>query len=82
MFIASLLIDFDGTACPQDVSEELLDAFGEGDWRAYDDAVDRRELGLRQAAEIQASMLRAPREEMLAFALERFTVALRTIRPG
>ena len=74
MFIASLLIDFDGTACPFDVSEELLDAFGDGDWRVYDDAVDRGELGLRQAAEIQASMLRAPREEMLAFALDRFTV--------
>jgi 2-hydroxy-3-keto-5-methylthiopentenyl-1-phosphate phosphatase len=74
VFIASLLIDFDGTACPYDVSEELLDAFGDGDWRQYDYAVDRRELGLRQAAEIQASMLRAPRDEMLAFALERFTV--------
>ena len=74
MFIASLLIDFDGTACPHDVSEELLDRFGDGDWRRYDDAVDRGELGLRQAAEIQSSMLRATREEMLEFALERFTV--------
>jgi 2-hydroxy-3-keto-5-methylthiopentenyl-1-phosphate phosphatase len=74
MFIASLLIDFDGTACPYDVSEELLDVFGDGDWRQYDAAVDRRELGLRQAAEIQASMLHASRDEMLAFALERFTV--------
>jgi len=74
VFIASLLIDFDGTACPNDVSEELLDAFGEGDWRRYDDEVDRGALGLRQAAEIQSSMLRATREEMLAFALERFAV--------
>jgi 2,3-diketo-5-methylthio-1-phosphopentane phosphatase len=74
VFIASLLIDFDGTACPFDVSEELLDAFGDGDWRRYDDAVDRGELGLRQAAEKQAAMLRAPRDDMLAFALERFTV--------
>jgi 2-hydroxy-3-keto-5-methylthiopentenyl-1-phosphate phosphatase len=74
MFIASLLIDFDGTACPYDVSEELLDVFGDGDWRQYDAAVDRRELGLRRAAEIQASMLHASRDEMLAFALDRFTV--------
>jgi len=72
--IASLLIDFDGTACPRDVSEELLDRFGGGDWRRYDDAVDRGELGLRQAAEIQAAMLHAERDEMLAFALERFAV--------
>jgi len=74
VFIASVLIDFDGTACPFDVSEELLTAFGSGDWRRYDDAVDRGELGLRQAAERQAAMLRASRDEMLAFALERFTV--------
>lgn len=74
MFIASLLIDFDGTACPFDVSEELLDRFGDGDWRRYDAAVDRGELGLRQAAEQQASMLGTSREEMLAFALERFDV--------
>ena len=74
MLAASILVDFDGTACPHDVSEELLDAFGEGDWRSYDDAVDRGELGLRRAAEIQAGMLRAGRDEMLAFALERFSV--------
>jgi 2,3-diketo-5-methylthio-1-phosphopentane phosphatase len=72
--IASLLIDFDGTACSQDVSEELLEEFGGADWRAYDEAVDRGEIGLRQGAEAQAAMLRAPREEMLAFALERFGV--------
>src|SRR5438876_7220531 len=72
--LASLLIDFDGTVCPQDVSEELLDAFGDGDWRRYDEAVDRAEMGLRQAAEKQAAMLRADRDEMLGYALERFAV--------
>ena len=74
MFIASLLIDFDGTACPFDVSEELLDEFGHGDWRALDEAVDRGELGLREAAEAQAAMLHTTREQMLAFALDRFTL--------
>lgn len=74
MLAASILVDFDGTACPNDVSEELLDAFGDGDWRAYDEAVDRGEIGLRQGAEAQSAMLRASREEMLAFALDRFTV--------
>jgi 2-hydroxy-3-keto-5-methylthiopentenyl-1-phosphate phosphatase len=72
--IRALLVDFDGTVCVEDVSEELLDAFGEGDWRACDDAVDRGELGLRQAAERQAAMLRASREGMLAFALEKFSL--------
>lgn len=67
-----MLIDFDGTACPRDVSEELLEAFGQPDWVAYDEAVDRDEMGLREAAHHQAAMLEAGREEMLAYALERF----------
>jgi 2-hydroxy-3-keto-5-methylthiopentenyl-1-phosphate phosphatase len=70
----SVLVDFDGTACPRDVSEELLDAFGDGDWRSYDEAVDRGEIGLRQAAEAQAAMLRASLETMTDYALERFGV--------
>jgi len=72
--IRALLADFDGTACPHDVSEALLDEFGDGDWGAYDDAVDRGEIGLRQAAAGQAAMLRASREDMLAFVLERFAL--------
>lgn len=68
--IAALVVDFDGTACLQDVSEVLLDAFGEPGWEAYDEAVDRGEIGLREAARHQAAMLRGSREEMLAYALE------------
>ncbi|MBI4261058.1 MAG: HAD-IB family phosphatase [Actinobacteria bacterium] len=70
--IGAVLIDFDGTACPHDVSEELLEAFGEPGWIAYDEAVDRGEMGLREAAHHQAAMLRGSREEMLAHALGRF----------
>jgi len=72
--IRALVVDFDGTACIDDVSEALLEEFGEGDWRAYDDAVDGGELGLRQAAELQAEMLRASRKDMLAFVLEKFSI--------
>jgi len=73
--VRALLVDFDGTACLQDVSEMLLDAFGEPEWEAFDDAVDRGEMGLREAAEHQAAMLRGTREEMLAHALEHAELA-------
>jgi 2-hydroxy-3-keto-5-methylthiopentenyl-1-phosphate phosphatase len=73
--VKALLIDFDGTACLQDVSEMLLDAFGEPGWERFDDAVDRGEMGLREAADNQAAMLHGSLEEMLAFALERAELA-------
>ena len=42
----ALLVDFDGTACLQDVSELLLVAFGEPGWERFDEAVDRGDIGL------------------------------------
>ena len=68
--VKALLVDFDGTACLQDVSELLLDGFGEPGWERFDDAVDTGEMGLREAADHQVAMLRGSREEMLAFALD------------
>lgn len=73
--VRALLVDFDGTACLQDVSEMLLDAFGEPGWERFDEAVDRGEMGLRKAAAHQAAMLRGSRDEMLAFALEHAELA-------
>jgi 2-hydroxy-3-keto-5-methylthiopentenyl-1-phosphate phosphatase len=73
--VRALLVDFDGTACLQDVSEMMLDAFGDPGWRALDDAVDRGEMGLREAAELQAAMLRGSREEMLAHAVAHAELA-------
>jgi 2-hydroxy-3-keto-5-methylthiopentenyl-1-phosphate phosphatase len=69
MQLGALLVDFDGTACLQDVSEMLLDRFGEPGWERFDEAVDRGEMGLREAARHQAAMLHGTPEEMLAFAL-------------
>ena len=68
--VRALVVDFDGTACRQDVSEELLNEFGEPGWPEYDDMVDRGQIGLREAAKFQSSMLSGSREQMLAFALE------------
>ena len=73
--VRALLVDFDGTACLQDVSEMLLDAFGDPGWKALDDAVDRGEMGLREAAGHQAAMLRGSREQMLAFAVAHAELA-------
>ena len=73
--VRALLVDFDGTACLQDVSELLLDAFGEPGWKRFDDAVDRGEMGLREAAEHQAAMLRGSRKEMLGYALDHAELA-------
>jgi len=72
--VGSVLLEFDGTACPHDVSEALLETFGEPGWRDLDDAVERGEIGIRACVDRQARMLRAPRDRMLAFALERFSV--------
>ena len=67
--IGAILVDFDGTACSEDVSELLLERFGDPSWPLYDELVDRGEMGLREAAAHQAAMLRGSREELLAFAL-------------
>jgi 2-hydroxy-3-keto-5-methylthiopentenyl-1-phosphate phosphatase len=68
--VRSIVVDFDGTACTHDVSEHLLDAFGDPSWPIYDEMVDRREMGLREAMHVQAAMLSGTRDDMLAHALE------------
>ena len=73
--VRALLVDFDGTACLQDVSEMLLDAFGDPGWKALDDAVDWGEMGLREAAGLQAAMLHGSSAQMLAYALEHAELA-------
>ena len=58
----------------------LLDTFGEPGWERFDEAVDRGELGLREAGDHQVAMLRGSREEMLAFALSRVRSSRRASR--
>lgn len=70
--VAAVVVDFDGTVCPKDVSEELLGAFAEPGWWEVDLAFQRGEVGSRECLVRQARMVRATQEEMLAFALERF----------
>jgi 2,3-diketo-5-methylthio-1-phosphopentane phosphatase len=68
--IGAILVDFDGTACAVDASEALLEEFGDPTWPEWDEAVDRGEVGLREAATRQASMLTGTRDEMIGFALD------------
>ena len=69
--VGSVLVDFDGTACASDVSEVLLETFGEPGWERYDDLVAGGEMGLREGARAQASMLQATPDEMLDYAVGR-----------
>lgn len=68
--IGAVLVDFDGTACAHDVAEHLLIAFGDAGWAAYDEAVDRGEIGLREAIVAQDRMMDASRERLLDHALD------------
>ena len=64
-------MDFDGTACSVDVSEVLLEAFGDSRWMAYNDMVMDGSMGLREAAGRQAALLTESETVMLAYAVER-----------
>ena len=69
--VRAILVDFDGTASLDDVSEVLLQEFGDPGWPLYDELVGRGEMGLRQAGRHQSGMLGGGRDEMLTFALDR-----------
>lgn len=68
--VGAVLVDFDGTASTRDVAELLLTEFGDPSWPEHDEAVDRGEMGLRQAIGIQDGMLDASRDELTSYAIE------------
>jgi 2-hydroxy-3-keto-5-methylthiopentenyl-1-phosphate phosphatase len=72
--VAAVLVDFDGTACPTDVGDEVCARFAAGGWRALDEAAEARRTTLRQAIAAQTEMLEASLTEMLHYALERYAV--------
>ncbi|MGH2572366.1 MAG: HAD-IB family phosphatase [Actinomycetota bacterium] len=67
-----VVIDFDGTICPQDVSEEILRSFAPPSWWDIDLEFQRGEIGSRECLVRQAALLEGSQDEMLAFALERY----------
>jgi 2-hydroxy-3-keto-5-methylthiopentenyl-1-phosphate phosphatase len=74
MPVASVVVDFDGTICPQDVSEEILEAFAPGEWWKIDLQFQRGEIGSRECLVRQAALLERQEADLLAFVLERFTI--------
>jgi 2-hydroxy-3-keto-5-methylthiopentenyl-1-phosphate phosphatase len=68
--VRAVLVDFDGTATTRDVAETLLSTFGAPSWPQYDDAVDRQEMGLREAIQIQDGLLGAERDRLITHAVE------------
>jgi 2-hydroxy-3-keto-5-methylthiopentenyl-1-phosphate phosphatase len=67
----AVVIDFDGTICSQDVSEEILRVFAPPEWWDIDLEFQRGAIGSRECLTRQAELLRGSEREMLAFALER-----------
>jgi len=72
--VGGLLVDFDGTACRDDVTGELCQRFARGDWARYDEASRDGEMTLRQAIDCQTRLLGASLEEMLDFSLAGYAV--------
>jgi 2,3-diketo-5-methylthio-1-phosphopentane phosphatase len=68
--VASVLVDFDGTACAHDAAVDLLDRFGPPGWIALDEAAERGEISTRDLLDREAAMLAAPLDELVAFAVE------------
>jgi 2,3-diketo-5-methylthio-1-phosphopentane phosphatase len=74
MPVRAVVVDFDGTIVPQDVSEEILRAFASPAWWDIDLEFQRGEIGCRECLVRQAELLRGDRESFLAYALDRFRV--------
>ena len=68
--VRSVLVDFDGTACLHDVAEDLMDRFGEPNWRDYDVAWANGEMDTPAAIRAQIAPFTAPETELIHYALE------------
>jgi 2-hydroxy-3-keto-5-methylthiopentenyl-1-phosphate phosphatase len=66
----AVVIDFDGTICSEDVSEEILRAFAPPEWWDIDLEFQRGAIGSRECLSRQAALLQGSEREMLAFALK------------
>ncbi len=72
--VSSIVVDFDGTICEQDVSEELLQAFAPSEWWDIDLEFRRGEIGSRECLIRQSALLSGTQGELLRFVLDRFPI--------
>jgi 2,3-diketo-5-methylthio-1-phosphopentane phosphatase len=70
--VASVVIDFDGTICAEDVSYRLFETFARPGWREIDVEFERDEIGSRECITRQAELLEAGDDELRRFAVGRF----------
>jgi 2-hydroxy-3-keto-5-methylthiopentenyl-1-phosphate phosphatase len=56
MTVGSVLVDFDGTACPVDIAGEVCAQFAADGWQAHDQAVRRQKTTPRAAIDHQTAM--------------------------
>jgi 2,3-diketo-5-methylthio-1-phosphopentane phosphatase len=68
------VIDFDGTICPEDVSEAILAEFATPEWWEIDLEFQRGEIGSRECLVRQGAVLAGTREAMLEFALDHYSL--------
>lgn len=62
-----ILSDFDGTACAIDLGNSLFQRFACEGWQEIDRSYSAREVGSRDAYGRVAALIRASKEEMLAY---------------
>jgi len=72
--VRAVVVDFDGTICEQDISEEILRAFAPPEWADIDVEFQRGKIGSRECLVRQGALLNGSRKEMLRFALDRFAI--------
>jgi 2-hydroxy-3-keto-5-methylthiopentenyl-1-phosphate phosphatase len=72
--VRSLVVDFDGTICPDDVSDRILLEFVGPLARALDLEYERGEIGSRENLVRTAASVGAAEDELLGWALDRFRV--------
>jgi 2-hydroxy-3-keto-5-methylthiopentenyl-1-phosphate phosphatase len=72
--VDAVVVDFDGTICPADVSDELLVAFAGEEAERIDREYEAGLIGSRECLERQVALLSARVQEMTARAVERFAL--------
>src|SRR5712691_4520523 len=72
--VRAAVVDFDGTICEHDVSEEILRAFASPDWMDIDAEFQRGEIGSRECLVRQGALLEGTRQDMLRYALDRYAI--------
>ena len=72
--VRAAVVDFDGTICEQDISEEILRAFAPPGWLDIDEEFQRGEIGSRECMVRQAALLHGTRQDMLSLALNNYAI--------